>query len=170
MFRRLISSPAATAIRSVTATATAQRTQRSAAALLTRRSLWTISLRSHHPAVSRVVPSSVVGAVRRSFASDAAAAGTGADGPVTESKMRERLAALNAEHLHVKDTSGGCGTFFQVVVVSSQFEGKSLVACHRLVNDRLRQELPSIHGMQLIVKTPAQWKELQQQQKSQPPK
>jgi len=35
----------------------------------------------------------------------------------------------------VKDVSDGCGYKFEVVVVSSQFEGKPLLQRHRLVNE-----------------------------------
>ncbi len=47
-----------------------------------------------------------------------------------ENKLKEKLAA---SHLEVIDTSGGCGASFNVMVVSPQFEGKNLLARHRMV-------------------------------------
>lgn len=39
----------------------------------------------------------------------------------------------------VVDTSGGCGTSFEISVVSAAFEGKPVLARHRLVNGKSKQ-------------------------------
>jgi len=49
----------------------------------------------------------------------------------------------------VTDTSGGCGASFEVSCVSHAFAGKSLLQRHRLVNDALRAEMPSIHALSI---------------------
>ena len=42
---------------------------------------------------------------------------------------------LKAEHVKVTDVSGGCGSMFDVEVVSAQFAGQSRVKQHRMVNE-----------------------------------
>ena len=59
----------------------------------------------------------------------------------------------HAGHAEVKGTSGG--THFTVVVVSKDFEGKSLVARHRLVNEALDKEFKSgLHALVIKALTP----------------
>ena len=60
----------------------------------------------------------------------------------------------------MKDTSGGCGQKFEVVVVSPQFEGKRLLERHRLVNECLSKELEQIHAFSQKTYTPEQWVEM----------
>mgnify|MGYP001127831861 CR=1 FL=1 len=45
-----------------------------------------------------------------------------------ESKLKE---ALSPQLLRVEDTSGGCGSFFRVVVVSPKFAGLSVLKQQR---------------------------------------
>lgn len=68
-------------------------------------------------------------------ASSAAASGSGeAHAAVTEAALQELLAAkLEAVYVVARDTSGGCGQFFSILVVSPQFEGKTTMAQHRCV-------------------------------------
>lgn len=47
--------------------------------------------------------------------------------------LRERLAAT---HVDVKDVSGGCGSFYNVTVVSPRFEGMPMIRQHRRVPRR----------------------------------
>jgi len=52
-----------------------------------------------------------------------------------EDTMKNTLiSALKATHVKVDDISGGCGSMYQIEVVSPEFEGKNRVAQHRLVN------------------------------------
>lgn len=51
--------------------------------------------------------------------------------------------------MQVDDTSGGCGDFFRVTVVSKKFEGVSLVMQHRMVNELLKKQFDEIHGLTL---------------------
>ena len=57
----------------------------------------------------------------------------------------------------VKDNSDGCGLKFEVVVVSSQFQGKRLLDRHRMVHGCLEEEMKNIHAFQQKAYTPEQW-------------
>ncbi|OGQ80113.1 MAG: hypothetical protein A3G40_09905 [Deltaproteobacteria bacterium RIFCSPLOWO2_12_FULL_57_22] len=69
--------------------------------------------------------------------------------------------ALPGSTIEVKDFTGG-GDHFQVLVVSSSFEGKSLVEQHQMVYGPLREALgnESIHALALKTYTPEQWRRL----------
>ncbi|CAM9305362.1 unnamed protein product [Discosporangium mesarthrocarpum] len=78
-----------------------------------------------------------------------------------DEKLRREL---QPEHLEVINESGmhnappGAESHFKVVVVSTLFEGKPLLARHRMVNDVLKEELvDAIHALSITTKTPAQW-------------
>ena len=71
--------------------------------------------------------------------------------------------ALNATHVEVVDQSDGCGQKLQLVVVSDEFDGKPLLAQHRLVNKALEDELKSVHAFNIKTMTPAKWAKRQQQ-------
>lgn len=60
----------------------------------------------------------------------------------------EQVQAALQEHLQasdvvVIDNSGGCGTAFEVAVVTSQFEGKRLLERHRMVRIKHAHVPPS---------------------------
>lgn len=61
--------------------------------------------------------------------------------------------------VQVQDLTGG-GDHLQAIVVSSEFEGKSLVKQHQLVYGALRQALATeaIHALALKTYTPEAWK------------
>lgn len=72
--------------------------------------------------------------------------------------------ALTPIHLEVINESGmhnvppGSQSHFKLVIVSEIFDGKSLVARHRLVNDLLAEELcNAIHALALHTMTPTEW-------------
>ncbi|CAO1619377.1 unnamed protein product [Parajaminaea phylloscopi] len=52
-------------------------------------------------------------------------------------------------HLQVQDVSGGCGSFYAIVVSAKDFQGLSTVKQHRLVNECLKDIIGNIHGLQL---------------------
>ena len=66
------------------------------------------------------------------------------------------LNILNAEFpggtVEVEDTSGGCGSFFQVRVTSPAFTGKSMIKQHRMVQDALKAEIAEMHGLNIVTK------------------
>ena len=74
---------------------------------------------------------------------------------INEQSIRNKLQeACQASHLVVKDTSGGCGSFFNIYIVSSLFQGLPLVKQHRMVKQALKDEVSSIHGLSITTKTP----------------
>jgi hypothetical protein len=63
------------------------------------------------------------------WASSAAGAAAPADAASRMSSLlRDRL---GASHVEVQDVSGGCGSFYTVLVVSPRFEGLSVIKQHR---------------------------------------
>ena len=60
--------------------------------------------------------------------------------------------------VQVQDLTGG-GDHYQVIVVSSQFEGKGLVQQHQLIYGALQQAMSSeaIHALALKTYTPLAW-------------
>lgn len=59
--------------------------------------------------------------------------------------------------VEVKDVSGGCGDFYQVLVVSPRFAGLNTVKQHRAVNAVLEADIGKMHGLTLKTMDPAQW-------------
>jgi BolA-like protein 3 len=59
--------------------------------------------------------------------------------------------------VEIRDVSGGCGDFFQVLVVSPKFAGVPMVRQHRLVNEVLEKEIGNMHGLTLKTMDPAKW-------------
>ncbi|KAF8923728.1 bola protein [Dissophora ornata] len=54
--------------------------------------------------------------------------------------------------LVVEDISGGCGSMYQVEVVSPAFKDLTMVKQHRLVNETLKEEIKGMHGIRLTTK------------------
>jgi len=87
----------------------------------------------------------------------------------TKTRIEQSLAAaftpqvsevVNESHMHSvpKDSE----THFKVVIVSSAFAGKGLVARHRMVYQALTQEMQSgVHALALHTYTPEEWSERQ---------
>lgn len=44
---------------------------------------------------------------------------------------------------------GGCGTFYAIAITSEAFRGLSMVKQHQLVNNTLKSEIETIHGLQV---------------------
>lgn len=67
-------------------------------------------------------------------------------------------AGLPDAQVQVQDLTGG-GDHYQVVVVSSQFEGKGLVQRHQIVYRTLQQAMSSeaIHALSMKTLTPQDW-------------
>lgn len=68
-----------------------------------------------------------------------------------EQKILKDLPAKEAE---VKDTSGGCGTMYNINVVSDAFKGLSIVKQHQLVAKVLKDDIPRWHGFVLNTSAP----------------
>lgn len=56
---------------------------------------------------------------------------------------------------------GGCGQAFQAIIVSRQFDKKTMLARHRLVNSALKDEIAAIHAWTPKCYTPEQWDKLE---------
>lgn len=66
--------------------------------------------------------------------------------------------ALPGSTVRVDDLTGG-GDHFQVWIISSSFEGKTLIEQHQMVYGALREALGTeqIHALALKTYTPEQW-------------
>lgn len=51
--------------------------------------------------------------------------------------------------LQVQDISGGCGSFFAIMLKSKEFKGKSTIQAHRMVNKEIKDVIQDIHGLQV---------------------
>jgi len=69
-------------------------------------------------------------------------------------------AAIQVTHMEVEDNSSGCGDNYSVLIVSREFEGKTTLARHRMVNDALKEQLPGIHAFTQKTLTPQQWEDV----------
>ncbi|CAO1615838.1 unnamed protein product [Jaminaea pallidilutea] len=67
-----------------------------------------------------------------------------------ESEIHELLTKrFRPTHLQVQDVSGGCGSFYAIVIAAAEFKGIMTVKQHRLVNECLKDIIGNIHGLQL---------------------
>ncbi len=68
------------------------------------------------------------------------------------------LRVENESHMH--NVPPGSESHFKVTVVSTLFEGKPLVARHRLLYENLAEELAGpVHALALHTLTPKEWSE-----------
>lgn len=67
-------------------------------------------------------------------------------------KLRERIP--NVTDVDVIDISHGCGDMYRVFVASSEFQGKTLVQQHRLIQQALKEEVKNWHGLTIETETP----------------
>jgi BolA protein len=66
------------------------------------------------------------------------------------------LEVINESHMHSGPASE---SHFKVLVVSDAFEGKAMIARHRMVNEALRPQLAAgLHALSILAYTPAQWR------------
>lgn len=90
-----------------------------------------------------------------------------------ETKIKESLAPIHLEVLNESsqhNVPAGSESHFKVTVVSDEFDGKMLVARHRIINKLLADELSgSIHALAMHTFTPAEWLDKNQQAPKSPP-
>ncbi|PKF62752.1 BolA family transcriptional regulator [Psychromonas sp. psych-6C06] len=68
------------------------------------------------------------------------------------------LQVENESHRHAVPANSE--THFKVTVVSEQFNGKMLIARHRLINELLAEQLAGpVHALAMHTYTPLQWQE-----------
>jgi stress-induced morphogen len=89
---------------------------------------------------------------------DTSAAETATPTQITPESLTATLKSkLAATYISIQDMSGGCGQAFNAVIVSPEFEKKTLLARHRMVNSALKQEIAAIHAWTPRCLTPEQW-------------
>jgi len=66
----------------------------------------------------------------------------------------EVLEVLNESHMH---SGPATESHFKVVAVSKEFDGKMLIARHRMINKALEEELQHIHALALHTMTPDEY-------------
>jgi BolA-like protein 1 len=115
----------------------------------------------------------------KSLSTSSAAADASEDEPAAsnigplEQTIRDKLAAafhpvvhldvINESHMH--NVPRHSETHFKVIVVSAAFDGVSVLQRHRKINEALADELQrkgGIHALSIVAKTPAQWEEMVQ--------
>lgn len=71
----------------------------------------------------------------------------------SQSKLEELIKSkLKVKELSVIDNSGGCGQSFVIKITSEDFNNKSLIQQHKLMNEILKEELKEIHSIQYFTK------------------
>ncbi|KAL1643867.1 hypothetical protein SLS58_004540 [Diplodia intermedia] len=63
--------------------------------------------------------------------------------------------SLDPVRLEVQDISGGCGSMYALDIHSPKFKGLTVIKQHKLVNEILKDEIKSWHGVQLRTKAVA---------------
>ncbi|WVQ98871.1 hypothetical protein IAU59_006002 [Kwoniella sp. CBS 9459] len=125
------------------------------------RSLTSLSSRivssSRSQAVSRPTAKSSDLKLRNALAvrcnsSSATAASSPSSPPLDEGEkaIYDKLkAAFPGKKLEVQDVSGGCGSFYAIIISSPAFKGLTTIKQHKLVNQCLKEDIKDIHGLQL---------------------
>ena len=85
-------------------------------------------------------------------------------------------ASLAPEYLEVLNESSnhnvppGSESHFKLTIVSNNFDGKMLIARHRMINQLLEDELKGpIHALSMHTFTPVEWEEKHRQSPNSPP-
>ncbi|WP_299873883.1 BolA family transcriptional regulator [uncultured Cocleimonas sp.] len=78
---------------------------------------------------------------------------------IIEEKLNEALSpevleVINESHMH---SGPATESHFKVVAVSDAFDGKMLIARHRMINAALADELQQIHALALHTMTPDEY-------------
>lgn len=68
--------------------------------------------------------------------------------------LKEKFPKASA--ISVEDISGGCGAMYQIHIESVDFEGKRLVAQHKLVTQALSEEVKEMHGLRISTAVPVE--------------
>lgn len=90
-----------------------------------------------------------------------------------ENKIRSSLApdyleVLNESNNH--NVPPGSESHFKLTIVCEDFNGKMLVARHRMINQLLKEELEGpVHALSMHTYTPTEWQEKHEQSPKSPP-
>ena len=75
---------------------------------------------------------------------------------IEEALHPKHLEILNESHMH--NVPSNSETHFKWVVVTDQFDGKSRIERHKIINNLLALELSSeVHALSLVTLTPPEW-------------
>jgi BolA family transcriptional regulator, general stress-responsive regulator len=70
----------------------------------------------------------------------------------------QHLEVINESHMH--NVPPGSESHFKIIAVTDEFEGKMLIARHRIINKALAEELDGpVHALSLHTMTPDEWSE-----------
>ncbi|CAG9465857.1 unnamed protein product [Pedinophyceae sp. YPF-701] len=61
---------------------------------------------------------------------------------------------VGAAAVAVRDSSGGCGTMYEIMVESDSFEGKSIVKRQMMITKVLSDDIPNWHGFTMETDVP----------------
>ena len=94
-----------------------------------------------------------------------------------QAEIEARLSAeLNPSYMRVINESNnhnvppGSESHFKLVLVSDKFDGKNLLARHRLINSILKNELQNgIHALAMHTYTESEWSDMQGDAPESPP-
>ena len=87
---------------------------------------------------------------------------------ITNALRPEYLEVVNESHMH--NVPPDSESHFKVTVVSTEFDGKMLVARHRILNQLLKDELEGpVHALSLNTLTPEEWQEKNGEVRKSPP-
>ncbi len=94
-----------------------------------------------------------------------------------QTAIEEKItASLDPTHLDVVNESNnhnvppGSESHFKITVVSNLFDGKMLIARHRVINQLLAEELAGgIHALSMHTYTPEEWSDKNEQTRQSPP-
>ena len=73
--------------------------------------------------------------------------------------LRDKLTKSTLEPVHVEivDTSDGCGSKFEAIIVTPKFIDVPLLERQRNVNEVIKEEMATIHAFTMKTWTPEQW-------------
>lgn len=85
----------------------------------------------------------------------------------TETETTQAMTSLlekeiKCQHVQVVDVSGGCGSMYNVLVVSEAFDGIPLLKQHRMVKEVLSKEIAAAHGIVVKTMTPIAFEQAQE--------
>ena len=72
-------------------------------------------------------------------------------------KAKLETCELQPEFIRMVDTSDGCGSKFEAIIVSAKFDGMALLERQQAVNTVLADDMPGIHALSMKTWTPAQY-------------
>ena len=64
-------------------------------------------------------------------------------------ELKIKAGLTSVEYVKAEDQSDGCGSKFEIEIISADFIGKPLLAQHRLVHKIIEEERQSIHALTL---------------------